>query len=128
MNVCKILSYLLLSLCMSSCAMYNYKFNSSVNSIQSMKGNFITGVQISDDQGNLLARFSPWEDEDKRTTFFNLTDFSPQSFCCQNGCPFKLLPDKIYLIDVYPKGDRMLRPVQIKVRADGSITAIKTKR
>ena len=119
----RFLSFILLCLWFSSCGMYKYKYNSSNNSIESVKGNDITGVDVSDDQGNHLASFSRWEGHNSSS--FCLTDFSSKTYFCNSDIPFKLDSGKIYVFEVFPKGDRMIQPLKLVVGPNGRITPFK---
>jgi hypothetical protein len=103
--------------------MYKYKYQASKNSIVSVKGNNITAVYISDEQGNRLASFEGLKC--KKNTVFSLTACNPLRFSCTSGCPFRLDSNKIYQFDILPKGDRMLPPILLKVAADGSKSVLK---
>ena len=110
--------FLLLStLIMCSCGVHNYSYDEQTNCIKSLGKQGIIRVDIQDTLLNYLGSYVLIEGKQSRE--FCLQDFGKSNFTTNDSISIVLEPGRIYLFDVFPKGDRNIMPLRLQVDSNG---------
>ncbi|MEL1243100.1 hypothetical protein AAEO56_02405 [Flavobacterium sp. DGU11] len=107
----KILVTVILTVLLTSCGMYSYRYDETSREIMSEQEIYITSIFIDGDNG-IGASFI--QKPDKKVYRVSIDSLNYYFTCRQGGCPFAFEKGKEYKISILPAGDRHLAPLVIK--------------